>query len=97
MNPTLKDSEIIFFKKYKKYKSLLKAGQIVIFNHPFKDLSLVKRIKSVSKNGIEVSGDNLYFSDDSNKFGFISKEKVIGIVTSKLLLRMKLKNLLTQK
>ena len=88
MNPTLKDRELVFFKKYIKYKSLLKVDQIVIFNHPFKDLSLIKRIKSISKNSIEVTGDNLHFSDDSNKFGFISKEKVIGIVTSKLLLRV---------
>ena len=88
MNPTLKDRELVFFKKYIKYKSLLKVDQIVIFNHPLKDFSLIKRIKSVSKNSIEVTGDNLCFSDDSNKFGFISKEKVIGIVTSKLLLRV---------
>ena len=96
MIPTLKDRDIVFFKKYIKRKSFLKVGQIVIFYHPFRDMSLIKRIKSVSKNSIEVFGDNLEFSDDSSKFGFINNEKVIGIVTSKVL-TLQLKNILTQK
>ena len=83
--PTLKDGDIIFFKTYIKGKSVLKVGQIVIFNHPFKDISLIKRIKSVSKNSIEVFGDNNEFSDDSTKFGFINDEKVIGIFTSSVI------------
>jgi nickel-type superoxide dismutase maturation protease len=84
MLPNLKESDIVFFKKYKKNKSLLKVGQIVIFHHPFKNIRLIKRVKNVSENSIEVFGDNIAFSDDSNKFGLINNEKVIGIVTSKL-------------
>jgi hypothetical protein len=30
-------------------------------------------------------GDNIEYSDDSNKFGLIKNEKVIGIVTSKII------------
>ena len=84
MLPSLKDSDIVFFKKYTKNKSLLKVGQIVIFYHPLKNIRLIKRIKNVSKNSIEVFGDNIAFSDDSSKFGLINNEKVIGIVTSKI-------------
>ena len=84
MLPTLKESDIVFFKKYTKNKSLLIAGQIVIFHHPFKNIRLIKRIKNVSKNSIEVLGDNIEYSEDSNKLGLINKEKVIGIVTSKI-------------
>jgi len=84
MLPTLKESDIVFFKKYKKDKSLLDVGQIVIFHHPLKNIRLIKRIKNVSKNSIEVFGDNIEYSEDSNNFGFIKKEKVIGIVTSRL-------------
>ena len=83
MLPTLKESDIIFFKKYTKNKSLLNVGQIVIFHHPLKNIRLIKRIKNVSKNSIEVLGDNIEYSEDSDKFGLINKEKVIGIVTSK--------------
>ena len=96
MLPTLKKSDIVFFKKYNKGKSLLEVGQIVIFYHPLKDIKLIKRIKSVKNNSIEVFGDNIEFSDDSSKFGFINNEKVIGIVTSKAL-TLKFKNLLVQK
>ncbi len=84
MLPTLKDSEIVFFKKYIKGKSLLKVGQIVIFYHPLKNIKLIKRISYISKNSVGVFGDNIEHSDDSRKFGLINNEKVIGIVTSKL-------------
>ena len=84
MQPTLKESDIVFFKKYSKNKSLLKVGQIVIIYHPLKNIRLIKRVKSIVKNSIEVLGDNIEFSDDSNKFGLINNEKVIGIVTSKI-------------
>ena len=96
MLPTLKENELVFFKKYIKNKSLLKVGQIVIFYHPLKNIRLIKRVKNVSKNSIEVFGDNIEYSDDSSKFGLINNEKVIGIVTSKLI-SLKLKNLLSQK
>ena len=84
MLPSLKESDIVFFKKYIKNKSLLKVGQIVIFYHPLKNIRLIKRVKNVRQNSIEVFGDNIAFSDDSNKFGLINNDKVIGIVTSKI-------------
>ena len=84
MLPTLKEGDMVFFKKYIKNKSLLKVGQIVIIYHPIKNRRLIKRVKSIIKNSIEVLGDNVEYSNDSNKFGLINNEKVIGIVTSKI-------------
>ena len=84
MLPTFKEGDMVFFKKYIKNKSLLKVGQIVIFYHPLKKIRLIKRVKNVSQNSIEVFGDNIAFSDGSNKFGLINNDKVIGIVTSKI-------------
>ena len=84
MMPTLKDGEIVFFKKYNKDKSLLHVGQIVIFYHPFKNIKLIKRVKNFNNNSVEVYGDNINNSNDSNKFGSINNEKIIGIVTSKI-------------
>ena len=86
MLPELKEGDILFFKKYKKNKSNLKNGQLVIFNHPFKNKRLIKRINSVNQNNIEVLGDNIEFSEDSNKFGLVNKAKIIGIITSKLII-----------
>ena len=96
MLPYLNEGDIVFFKKYTNNKSKLKNRQIVIFNHPSKNIHLIKRINSVNQNNIEVHGDNIEFSEDSNKFGLINNEKIIGIVTSKLIIP-KLKNLLIQK
>jgi len=96
MLPYLKDGDIVFFKVYKKNKSRLKNQQIVIFNHPLQNKNLIKRINSVNQNNIKVLGDNHEFSEDSNKFGLINNEKIIGIVTSKLIIP-KLKNFLIQK
>ena len=84
MLPTLKEGDMVFFKKYIKNKSLLKVGQIVIIYHPLKNIRLIKRVKSIIKNSIEVMGDNIEYSDDSYKFVLINNEKVIGIVTSKI-------------
>ena len=96
MLPTLKENEVVFFKKYIKNKSLLKVGQIVIFYHPLKNIRLIKRITHVNNHSIGVHGDNIEFSYDSSQFGLINKEKVIGIVTSKIF-SLKLKNILSQQ
>ena len=96
MLPSLEEGDIVFFKEYKKNKSRLKNRQIVIFNHPLKNKRLIKRINSVNQNNIEVLGDNIEFSEDSNKFGLVQNEKIIGIVTSKLI-SSKLKKFLIQK
>ena len=95
MLPYLKEGDIVFFKNYKNGKSDPKPGQIVIFNHPFKNKNLIKRINLVNQNNIEVIGDNIEFSEDSNKFGLVQNEKIIGIVTSKIN-SSKLKNFLIQ-
>ena len=86
MLPSLEGGDIVFFKEYKKNKSRLKNRQIVIFNHPLKNKRLIKRINSVNQNNIEVLGDNIEFSEDSNKFGLVNNEKIIGIITSKLII-----------
>ena len=96
MSPSLIEGDLVFFKVYKKNKSNLKIRQIVIFDHPLNNKRLIKRINSVNQNNIEVLGDNIEFSEDSNKFGLINNEKIIGIVTSKLIIP-KLKNFLIQK
>ena len=96
MLPSLKEGDIVFFKNYKGDKSELKTGKVVIFNHPLKNKSLIKRINFVNQNNIEVLGDNIEFSEDSNKFGLVKTDRIIGIVTSKLIIP-KLNNFLIQK
>ena len=96
MFPSLKEGDKVFFKKYKEGKSEPKPGQIVIFNHPLKNIICIKRISAVNQNNIKVLGDNTEFSEDSNKFGLVKNKKIIGIVTSKLI-KSRLINLSFQK
>ena len=96
MLPYLKEGDVVFFKIYNERYSALKPGQIVIFNHPLKNIICIKRISLVNQNNIRVLGDNTEFSEDSNKFGLLKNEKIIGIVTSKLI-TPKLKYFLIQK
>tara|TARA_B100000941_G_scaffold209523_1_gene153335 strand:- start:67 stop:384 length:318 start_codon:yes stop_codon:yes gene_type:complete len=96
MLPSLKEGDLVFFKIYKERKSETKSGQIVIFNHPLKNAICIKRINLVNQNNIRVLGDNIEFSEDSNKFGLLNKEKIIGIVTSKLIIP-KIKDFLIKK
>ena len=96
MLPSLKEGDIVFFKNYKEGRLEPKTGQIVIFYHPNKNKTLIKRVNLVNQNNIEVFGDNIELSEDSNKFGLVQKEKIIGIVTSKII-SSKLKNFLIQK
>ena len=86
MLPSLKEGDVLFFKIYKLGKSELKPGQIVIFNHPLKQIICIKRISLVNQNNIQIVGDNIEYSDDSNKFGLLNNERIIGIVTSKLII-----------
>ena len=96
MLPSLKEGDIVFFKMYKEGKSEPKPGEIVIFNHPLKNIICIKRISVVNQNNIEVLGDNIKFSEDSNKFGLLNNEKIIGILTSKLIIP-KLKDFFNSK
>ena len=83
MEPLLKNGDIVFYKDVID-KSTLSIGDIVIFNHPTKDIKLIKKISSIKGEGVEVSGENTHFSNDSNYFGLINKASIEGVVTSRI-------------
>ena len=83
MEPILESGDIVFYKDVID-RSSISIGDIIIFNHPTRDIKLIKKISSIKGEGLEVSGENTYFSDDSNYFGFINKDSVVGIVTSRI-------------
>ena len=73
MFPYLKEGDIVFFKNYKGDKSELKTGKIVIFKHPLKNKSLIKRINFVNKNNIEVHGDNIELAQAEELMNYVEK------------------------
>ena len=83
MEPILESGDIVFYKDFID-RSSISIGDIVIFNHPTKNMKLIKKISSIKGAGLEVSGENTNFSDDSNYFGLINKNSIVGLVTSKI-------------
>ena len=83
MEPILESGDIVFYKNVIDTSSI-SIGDIIIFNHPIKNIKLIKKISSIKGVGLEVSGENTNFSDDSNYFGLINKNSVVGIVTSRI-------------
>ena len=83
MEPILESGDIVLYKDVID-RSSISIGDIVIFNHPTKNIKLIKKISSIKGEGLEVSGENTYFSDDSNYFGLIKKDSIVGIVTSRI-------------
>ena len=57
------------------------SGQVVALRDPTRPgRMLVKRIRSVSADGIDVRGDNEQASTDSRNFGSVSPSALIGRV-----------------
>ena len=83
MKPILESGDIVFYKEVID-KSNISVGNIVIFNHPTKNIKLIKKITSIKGEALEVSGENANFSNDSNCFGLIKKDSILGVVTSKI-------------
>ena len=83
MEPILESGDIVFYKDVIN-RSAIAIGDIIIFNHPTKKIKLIKKISSIKGEGVEVYGENTKFSDDSNYFGLINKDSIVGIVTSRI-------------
>ena len=78
MQPTINNGDFLIYKSYRKEKDQIKKGQLIIIFHPInKEMLIVKRILSLSQEGLEVIGDNLSHSSDSRKFGVIDFSKII--------------------
>ena len=83
MEPILKSGDFVVYKEVID-RSTISIGDIVIFHHPTKNIKLIKKISSIKGEGLEVSGENSNFSDDSNYFGLINKNSIVGVVTSRI-------------
>ena len=83
MEPILESGDIVFYKNVVD-RSSIEIGDIIIFNHPTKNIKLIKKISSIKRQGVEVYGENTKFSTDSNYFGLINKDSIMGIVTSRI-------------
>ncbi len=83
MLPTVKSGDIVLIDTKAYLRSIPKIGDIVLARHPYKDLSIIKRITDITpENRLTLSSDNRQVGSDSRQFGTISKQRIIGKVTS---------------
>lgn len=80
MYPALRAGEIIAAFKVRS----VKPGDIIIFNH---GLEMIKRVKSITDEGVYVLGDNSDHSTDSRMFGLVKNKDILGRVFKPGLLR----------
>ena len=83
MWPSFKDGDIVECEAYS--NQTIEVADLVVFLHPFKkNLTCVKRVKSILENGLFVEGDNPdpLASEDSHNFGVVKKNAIIAISKS---------------
>ncbi len=84
MQPLLNEDQDILMRPYSE-DEIIKTGDIVIARHPFrKNLLIVKQVAQVdiSNDRYHLAGLNSEYSTDSNSFGHVRSEHIIGKLTA---------------
>ena len=81
MKGTLKEGDLITYKKLNSKSNDLEIGDIVVASHPkIKSKLIIKRIHRIYNNKFDLRGDNSFQSTDSREFGLIELDLIIGKV-----------------
>jgi len=82
MLPTVEPGDIVLIDTKAYLKSTPQISDIVLARHPYKDLSIIKRITDITPEGrLILRSDNPQVGSDSRQFGTISPQRLIGKVT----------------
>ena len=81
MEGTLKEGDLITYRKLNPNNIDLKVGDIVIASNPItKNQLIIKRIHRIYQNKFDLRGDNSLSSTDSRELGLIELDLIIGKV-----------------
>ena len=81
MERTLKEGDLVTYKKLNQKNIDLKIGDIVVASHPkTKSKLIIKRIHRIYHNKYDLRGDNSLASTDSRELGLIELDLIIGKV-----------------
>ena len=81
MERTLKEGDLVTYKKLNKKNVDLEIGDIVVASHPkTKNKLIIKRIHRIYQNKFDLRGDNSDASTDSRELGLIELDLIIGKV-----------------
>ena len=81
MEGTLKEGDLVTYKKLNPKNIDLEIGDIVVAFHPkIKNKLIIKRIHRIYQNKFDLRGDNPLSSTDSRELGLIELNLIIGKV-----------------
>ena len=81
MERTLKEGDLVTYKKLNPKNIDLEIGDIVVASHPkTKNKLIIKRIHMIYQNKFDLRGDNSLSSTDSRELGLIELDLIIGKV-----------------
>ena len=81
MEGTLKEGDLITYKKSNTKSIDFEIGDIVVASHPkIKNKLIIKRIHNIYQNKFDLRGDNSLSSTDSRELGLIELDLIIGKV-----------------
>ncbi len=81
MERTLKEGDLVTYKKLNPKNIDLEIGDIVVASHPkTKNKLIIKRIHRIYQNKFDLRGDNSLSSTDSRKLGLFELDLIIGKV-----------------
>ena len=81
MERTLKEGDLVTYKKLNPKNIDLEIGDIVVASHPkTKNKLIIKRIHRIYQNKFDLRGDNYFSSTDTRQFGLIELDLIIGKV-----------------
>ena len=79
MEGTLKEGDLITYKKLNTKNIDLEIGDLVVASHPTtKNKLIIKRIYRIYQNKFDLRGDNSMSSTDSRELGLIQLDLIIG-------------------
>jgi nickel-type superoxide dismutase maturation protease len=76
MRPAISDGDVILASRSKR----VGVGDIVLADHPYKNVAVVKRVTAVTDGRYELRGDDASESSDSRTFGTLSRKDIRGKV-----------------
>ncbi len=85
MRPLIADGDEVLVDARVFHRRSPRVGDIVVAKHPYqRDLFIVKRISATGDNGaVHLAGTNPDESTDSRVFGSVTRDQIIGRVTSR--------------
>jgi phage repressor protein C with HTH and peptisase S24 domain len=86
MLPRFKDGQILLFQGAPKPGSdfaKLTGKVVLVMRDSYPGIFFIKRVKSVTQDGIWVEGDNLEESTDSRNWGYVQPHEIVAVAFRK--------------